>query len=85
MPASRHGVGSVFLLVMGKKKPSLEDKELLKPVHERVERLRKVAVTEANKRERLPQPLFWSLLTNELRAIRRQKRLIRVVEEIFGG
>ena len=36
-------------------------------------------------RERLPQPLFWSLFNSRLRDIKRHKELERLMRETLGG
>jgi hypothetical protein len=38
-----------------------------------------------SRRERLPQPLFWSLFRSEVTRIKNRKKLERVVGNILGG
>lgn len=35
-------------------------------------------------RERLPQPLFWSLFNTQLSSLRHKKRQIRLIDEVFN-
>ena len=37
------------------------------------------------KRERLPQPMFWSLFHSRIKDIRRKRELTRVLDGVFGG
>jgi TATA-binding protein-associated factor Taf7 len=39
----------------------------------------------ANERERLPQPLFWSLFHNRLNKIRKTKELTRTLAQVLDG
>jgi hypothetical protein len=49
-----------------------------------IEKLQDTVKRLAAERERLPQPLFWSLFHTRLEAIRQQKELSRVVKETLG-
>jgi TATA-binding protein-associated factor Taf7 len=37
------------------------------------------------KRERLPQPLFWSLFNSRIKDIRKRRELLRTLDELFGS
>ncbi len=49
-----------------------------------VEDLQKTILRLARDRERLPQPLFWSLFNSRLRDIKKHKDLTRLLKETFG-
>lgn len=51
---------------------------------ERVRRLREATVRAATARERLPQPLFWSLFRSEIDAIKKRKAQKRAVSAALG-
>lgn len=38
----------------------------------------------ANSRERLPQPLFWSLFNSRIRDIKKNKELDRLLSDVLG-
>lgn len=46
-------------------------------------KLQKAVRSSIDKRERLPQPMFWSLLFSRLQDIKRQQKLKRSIEEIL--
>ena len=46
-------------------------------------RLKSSALKAAGDRERLPQPLFWSLFHAQLESLKREKELRRLVNSIF--
>lgn len=46
-------------------------------LHERILRL-------AHERERLPQPLFWSLFNSRINDIKKQKELSRLLDDVLG-
>ena len=48
-------------------------------------KLKENVLRAANERERLPQPLFWSLFNSRLESLRSQKRKKRALEEVFNG
>ena len=50
-----------------------------------VQDLKDTVLRLAAERERLPQPLFWSLFNTRLLAIRKEKALKRVVDESFNS
>jgi hypothetical protein len=50
-----------------------------------VQDLKATVLRLAAERERLPQPLFWSLFNTRLSAIRKEKALKRVVDESFNS
>ena len=47
--------------------------------------LRSTILRLARDRERLPQPLLWSLFTSRLKSIKREKELSRLLQETLGG
>lgn len=49
-----------------------------------VEDLQKTVLRLARDRERLPQPLFWSLFNSRLRDIKKHKDLTRLLKETLG-
>ncbi len=49
----------------------------------RLERLRQMTISAAEKREHLPQPLFWSLFRSELEVLKREKDFQRLVGSVF--
>jgi hypothetical protein len=49
-----------------------------------VEELQKTVLRFARDRERLPQPLFWSLFNSRLRDIKKHKDLARLLKETLG-
>ena len=53
-------------------------------VAERIERVRSATLKAAEKREHLPQQLFWSLFHAELEEIRKEKKLKRALNDIFN-
>jgi len=55
------------------------------PLAEQVARLRSATVSAAGRRERLPQPLFWSLFRSELEEIKRRKARARAVSTVLSG
>jgi hypothetical protein len=50
-----------------------------------VQVLKDTVLRLAAERERLPQPLFWSLFNTRLSAIRKEKALKRAVDESFNS
>jgi hypothetical protein len=54
------------------------------PLAHRVERLRDATVKAAERRERLPQPLFWSLFRSEINDIKRRKARARALSAALG-
>ncbi len=61
-----------------------EDGEGRSPLAVAVEKLRKTSVDAAASRERLPQPLFWSLFNSKLKEIKEDKEKTRKLKDIFG-
>ena len=49
-----------------------------------VDDLQRTILRLARDRERLPQPLFWSLFNSRLRDIKKQKELRRLLKETLG-
>lgn len=49
-----------------------------------VSRLKNASFRTANERERVPQPLFWSLFASELQTIKKKKKQQRLLTELFG-
>lgn len=52
-------------------------------ISRRLERLKVATVDAARSRERLPQPLFWSLFRSEIEELRQQKELRRLLQSVF--
>jgi hypothetical protein len=52
---------------------------------EEIDDLRTTILRLAKDRDRLPQPLFWSLFNSRLKEIKRNKELSRLVSEVFNG
>lgn len=55
------------------------------PWAQELKRLKTAAWEASSKRERLPQPMFWSLFHSVISSIRRQKAVKRTLESIFEG
>ena len=49
-----------------------------------IEGLQGTILRLARDRERLPQPLFWSLFNSRIREIKQNKEVRRVLQEAFG-
>lgn len=49
-----------------------------------VERLKAASLKAARERERLPQPLFWSLFHSKLKDLKREKELKRLLDDLLG-
>ncbi len=54
-------------------------------IAEEIDDLRTTILRLAKDRERLPQPLFWSLFNSRLKNIKRDKELSRLLEGVFNG
>ena len=54
------------------------------PVAEELRRLQAATIAAMEKRERLPQPLFWSLFHSELDKVRKAKKQERLLQEVLG-
>ena len=52
---------------------------------EEIDDLKTTILRLAKDRDRLPQPLFWSLFNSRLKDIKRNKELSRLVNEVFNG
>ncbi len=50
-----------------------------------VKRLKEATIQAANKRGKLPQPLFWSLFANEIAEIKKQKAAKRTLDILLGS
>ena len=50
-----------------------------------IKRLKAATIASLEKRERLPQPLFWSLFHSELKAIRRAKKEERIMQKVLDN
>lgn len=48
-----------------------------------IEHLQSTVLRFAKDRERLPQPLFWSLFNSRIKDIKREKELARLLRETF--
>ena len=53
------------------------------PIAEEIRRLQAATLASIEKRERLPQPLFWSLFHSELEKVRRAKKQERLLQEVL--
>jgi hypothetical protein len=53
-------------------------------IAQEIENLQHTILRLARDRERLPQPLFWSLFNSRLRDIKKNKELDRVLRETLG-
>lgn len=49
-----------------------------------VRRLRDATIAAAQKREFIPQPLFWSLFHTELKRLKSEREQIRAIEEALS-
>lgn len=49
-----------------------------------LEKLKKTVLRLATERERLPQPLFWSLFNSRLKDIKKSKEVSRILREALG-
>jgi len=56
-----------------------------KRIAARLETLKKATLAAAAKRERLPQPLFWSLFHSQIKEIRASKERLREASELLSG
>lgn len=63
--------------------PKLQGKEA-SPIAKDLKRVRDAALDAAAKRDKLPQPLFWSLFFTELNAVKREREQIRHIEEALS-
>lgn len=50
---------------------------------EKLKRIQRVTVDAFDRRGRVPQPLFWSLFHSEIKQLRKEKELKRVLDEIL--
>lgn len=65
--------------------PSLESARCDKSaVAREIESLQETVNRFTRERERLPQPLFWSLFNSRIREIKKTKELSRAVKEALG-
>lgn len=55
------------------------------PLAQEIERLKKASFRAATDKERLPQPLFWSLFGHAIRDLRKKKREIREISDLLEG
>jgi hypothetical protein len=55
------------------------------PIAKEIQRLKEKTIQATRDRERLPQPLFWSLFRSQLDLIREEKRMKRAVDLVFGA
>jgi hypothetical protein len=49
-----------------------------------IETLQETVLRFARERERLPQPLFWSLFNSKIKDIKRNKELSRLLKDVLG-
>ncbi|RIL12548.1 MAG: hypothetical protein DCC75_00170 [Proteobacteria bacterium] len=61
-----------------------QDPELSETARE-IRELLQISADAAQRRARLPQPLFWSLFHSRINDIKRRKRAQRLLGDIFGG
>lgn len=61
------------------------DEQQRSPLAEELQELKTTILRVASERERLPQPLFWSLFRSRIDAIRKAKEVERVIAEELGG
>jgi len=61
--------------------PSVVEKSA---VAREVESLRETVLRFARERERLPQPLFWSLFNSRIKEIKKNKESDRLIREALG-
>lgn len=54
-------------------------------VADEIDDLKTTILRLAKDRERLPQPLFWSLFNSRLKDIKRSKELARMLDEVLGS
>jgi hypothetical protein len=55
------------------------------PIAQQIQRLKEKTIQATRERERLPQPLFWSLFRTQLESIREEKRVTRAVDLVLGA
>ena len=55
------------------------------PLAQAVNRLKQASFKTARERERVPQPLFWSLFRTEIDSIKEKKQTKRLLSDIFGA
>jgi len=49
-----------------------------------ISRLKESVIRAAESRDRLPQPLFWSLFSERVKEIRSAKQLKRAIDDVLG-
>jgi TATA-binding protein-associated factor Taf7 len=54
-------------------------------VADEIDDLKTTILRLAKDRERLPQPLFWSLFNSRLKDIKRSKEIARMLDEVLGS
>jgi len=62
-----------------------DDARATSQLAEDLNELKRTVVRLCEERERLPQPMFWSLLRSRLTNIRKAKALQRILDEKLGG
>ena len=65
--------------------PSPDDTHEPSAVAKRISRLKNASLSAIGKRERLAQPLFWSLFQSEIEEIRKKKSEERLLRKILLG
>ena len=63
----------------------LEHDQQPSAIAQSVARLKSASFRAARERERVPQPLFWSLFAAQLEEIKAHKRTRRLLSDLFGG
>jgi hypothetical protein len=51
----------------------------------RLDKIRSATIQAAEKRGRLPQPLFWSLFHSEIAQLKKEKELRRLLQEVLNS
>jgi hypothetical protein len=74
---------------MSTKSPDSEELEDIRtsektPIAKEIEALQETVLRFARDRERLPQPLFWSLFNSRINDIKRNKELSRLLKDVLG-
>lgn len=54
-------------------------------IAQKLEQIKELTLAAAQKRSHLPQPLFWSLFHAQLAEVKREKKALRELEELFTG
>jgi hypothetical protein len=52
-------------------------------IAQKLEQIKELTLAAAQRRSHLPQPLFWSLFHAQLAEVKREKKALRELEELF--